>query len=321
MKDGFGREIDYMRVSVTDRCDLRCVYCMPERGVEPLCCGDVLRYEEILRLTRIFAGLGIRKIRLTGGEPLVRRNLPELVAGLKTTDGIETVALTTNGMLLADALPSLMDAGLDAVNISIDALEEAVFRSITRRSGVDRVLKSIDAALACPDICVKLNCVPTDMNRSELLPLVRFAAERSLPMRFIELMPIGEGAGMDRLGENEVKAELESAFGELMPIVNGDQREKCRYYALPEGGEVGFISAISHKFCSGCNRVRLTADGFLKTCLQYDAGVKLKPLLERPDDEIREAISDAVINKPACHQFEEEHIPDREERRMSQIGG
>jgi len=321
MRDKFERTIDYLRISVTDRCDLRCIYCMPVDGVEHLEHGEVLRYEEIERLARIFAELGIKKIRLTGGEPLVRKNLYRLVAQLRAIPGIETVVMTTNGTMLEESLPDLVGAGLQGVNISIDALDEDVFHRITRRSGVDKVLRGIDAAVNTPGLGVKLNCVPTQNNREQLVPLARFAAERDVPLRFIELMPIGEGKSLQMLSEDTVRAQLEAELGPFKPMENPNLREKCRYFDLPGGGRVGFISALSHKFCGYCDRIRMTADGFLKTCLQYDKGVALQPLLGGSDEEIRDAIVAAVREKPAGHHFGDAARSGDENRKMSQIGG
>lgn len=321
MIDGLGRGIDYLRISVTDRCDLRCIYCMPEAGVTHLDHSEVLSYEEILRLAGIFASLGIKKIRLTGGEPLVRKGLSGLVAGLKSTSGIEKVVLTTNGMLLEQQLPQLAAAGLDGVNISLDTLDEDTFSSITRRSGASKVLGSIDAALTYPGMGVKLNCVPTQMNREQLAPLCRFAAQRGIPLRFIELMPIGEGGSISGLSEQETWDTLEAGLGKLTPMIGADPGDKCRYFTTPDGGRIGFISAVSHKFCGNCNRIRLTADGFLKTCLQYDQGAALKPLLGESDDTIRNVIATTVGAKPSGHHFGIGATSGDETRKMSQIGG
>lgn len=321
MRDRHEREIDYLRVSVTDRCDLRCVYCMPESGIELLSHDEVLRYEEILRLAGIFASLGVKKIRLTGGEPLVRAGLETLVGGLRAIDGIRTVMMTTNGMLLEEKLPALARAGLDGVNVSLDTLDEELFFRITRRPGAKKVIRGIDAALAIPGFRVKLNCVPTEQNRDEIPALVRFAGARGVPIRFIELMPIGEGQGMPGLSEDQVREVLTEHFGEATPIKQADPREKCRYVSLPGGETVGFISALSHKFCASCDRIRLTADGFLKTCLQYDTGVRLKPLLQQSDRKIRDAIVAAVREKPAGHHFGRAPEEQDEKKKMSQIGG
>lgn len=323
MLDGHGREIDYLRISVTDRCDLRCVYCMPEEGVSCMNHSDILTYEEILRIARCAASLGIHKIRVTGGEPLARLGIETLISGLKSIDGIKTVVLTTNGTHLAEKLPALKDAGLDGVNISIDAVNEEVFRRITRREGVDKVLRGIDAALACEGLRVKLNCVPTRMNEGQLALLARrFLRDNDISLRFIELMPIGMGGALEQMSEEQTRACLEAELGELHEIPGYDPREKCRYFGI-DGykGSVGFISAVSHKFCSDCNRVRLMSDGYLKTCLQYDDGVALREYLSGTDAELTQAMRNAILSKPACHHFSAEREQNDETRIMSQIGG
>lgn len=324
MLDGQGRKIDYMRISVTDRCDLRCIYCMPEEGIPALSHDEILHYEEIIRLVGIFAGLGINKIRLTGGEPLVRKDLYRLVAALHKIDGIHEVVLTSNGTLLAEQLPQLVEAGLSGVNISLDAIDEEVFERITRRRGVQKVLHSIDAALAYPGLKVKVNCVPSVFNESQILPLTKLiVGDKASTLRFIEQMPIGEGEIGNGISETRLKAMLEAAFGALKPVENSGGTRNCRYFSFPGmSGKVGFISAVTHKFCDDCNRVRLTADGFLKTCLQYDSGVSLRDILDCSDTIIRAAIKKAITEKPICHSFSESaEISHRETRIMSQIGG
>ncbi|NLF34391.1 MAG: GTP 3',8-cyclase MoaA [Clostridiales bacterium] len=322
MKDRCHREIDYLRVSVTDRCNLRCVYCMPEAGVPWLPHADLLSYEELLRLCRIFAGLGVKRVKLTGGEPLVRRGLPFLLASLKAIDGIEAVTLTTNGVLLAAQLPDLLAAGLDGVNISLDTLDPVQFASLTRGEGLDRVLAGLDAALAAPGLTVKLNCVPLGRNDDQLLPLALLARDRRLAVRFIELMPIGPGKGLEPRSEAQVRRLLEARLGPLLPREAPLGGGPCRYFSVPGfQGKLGFISAISHPFCSRCNRLRLTSTGFLKSCLQYESGVPLKPLLSGADGGIRAAILEAVSQKPSAHRFQAPEIDGEETRTMSQIGG
>lgn len=323
MRDALGREIDYLRLSVTDRCDLRCVYCMPREGVPTIPRSELLSYEEILRIVGLLAEQGIKKVRLTGGEPLVRKGLPKLVEGLKRTNGIETVYLTTNGMLLSEMLPELVAAGLDGVNISIDALSEEVFQKITGSGGVCKVLRSIDEALKYSSLRVKLNCVATELNRSEILPMAeRFLKDERISLRFIELMPIGLGKECEPVWESELMSMLEGRFGSLLPLPHNRCDGPCRSYRS-EGfaGTLGFISAVSSCFCESCNRVRLTAGGFLKSCLQYDRGVELKPLLSESDAVLSQAICGAIWEKPARHMFyggAGEHL---EEHTMSQIGG
>ncbi len=323
MLDGQGRTIDYVRISVTDRCNLRCVYCMPEKGVELVGHADVLSYEAFVRIIRLLAQLGVKKVRLTGGEPLVRKDLATLVLQIKGIAGIERVVLTTNGRLLSEQLDGLVSAGLDGVNISLDALDEDVFRQLTRRSGVEKVLRAIDDALKRPELTVKLNCVPTERNRTQLIPMAeRFLQDERLALRFIELMPIGLGKELVRIPESALKALLTEHFGTLTPIPHESLAGPCRYFRA-EGypGRLGFISAVSDCFCAGCNRVRLTSGGFLKTCLQFDQGVELKPLLDGSDEALLAAMQAAIWQKPEHHLFTGGEGEQLEGRIMSQIGG
>lgn len=322
MLDSSGRKIEYLRISVTDRCNLRCCYCMPENGVEPLEHGDILSYEELLRLTGLLASLGIRKVRLTGGEPLVRRGLPSLVSGIKSITGIESVCLTTNGVLLAEQLPELASAGLDGVNISLDAACEEVFCKITHRSGIESVFRSIEAA-AEMGLPVKINCVPMPENESQLIPLAeRFLPREGFSLRFIELMPIGMGKNALGLSPDRVKNLLTERFGELYPLKGERLAGPCRYFGVSGmPGSLGFISAVSNCFCQSCNRVRLTSTGFLKTCLQFDRGAALKPMLGKTDEEILEAMKKAIFEKPAHHLFAGGEGEQLESHIMSQIGG
>ena len=320
MKDSLGRTINYLRVSVTDRCNLRCRYCIPEEGVEWLPHEDILSYEDILRLAAIFARLGVEKVRLTGGEPLARKGLATLVAGLRAIDGIREIAVTTNGTLLEEQLPGLLAAGLTGVNISLDTLNEWTFRQITRREGVRRTVKAIDTCLAA-GLPVKVNCVPI-APEEELVELAGLAKGRSLAVRFIELMPIGLGKDLCGRSEDELRALLERAYGPLVPFEGRLGSGPSRYVSPPGfQGQIGFISSLSHQFCHRCNRVRLTANGFLKTCLQYDKGVWLRPLLSGSDETLEAAILTAVRDKPAAHQFAKGQVAGGERHIMSQIGG
>lgn len=325
MTDRCDRVIDYLRVSVTDRCNLRCVYCMPRQGVRWLPHDDILSYEELVRLCRIFAGLGIGKIRLTGGEALVRKGVSGLVRELKAIPDIERVNLTTNGLLLAQQLDALVSAGLDGVNVSLDAVDEERFRSITRFGGAARVTEGIERALSCPQLSVKVNCVPLGANDDQLVKIAAMARDRALAVRFIELMPIGLGRSLTYHGEGEVRALLEEAFGPMTPYPFSLGNGPCRYFSLPGFvGKIGFISAMSHRFCHSCNRVRLTAQGFLKPCLQYRLGADLRALLRQgaDDDELGAAIRQAVLSKPDGHRFLcDEGGPELEQHIMSQIGG
>lgn len=323
MTDRFGRTIDYLRISVTDRCNLRCTYCMPAEGVPLISHKDILAYEEILRIVRLLAGLGIKKVRITGGEPLVRKNLAALIAGVKATEGIEKVVITTNGMLLSEQLPELAAAGLDGVNISIDAIEDDIYREITRREGVEKVLTSIDDALKYPQLKVKLNCVPSSINFTQIIPMAgRFLQDERLSLRFIELMPIGLGQGGVGISENTLRELLQSEFGELTPVPHTPTDGPCKYFKLEHlPGKVGFISAVSKCFCYECNRIRLTSSGFLKTCLQYDRGIELRPIMGESDEELLSSMQKAILDKPERHKFSETDFAHAEQHIMSQIGG
>lgn len=324
MLDALGRDIRYLRISVTDRCNLRCRYCMPEDGVQWVAHNAVLTYEQIFRLAGLFAQLGVEKVRLTGGEPLVRRGLDTLVCGLKDIPGIRRVYLTTNGLLLARQLPGLLAAGLDGVNLSLDTLNRTQYASLTRRDELNHALEGLYAALAVPGLAVKVNCVPSGENDDQLVPLAALARERPLSVRFIELMPIGLGTTLPRRTEGEVLTRLEDAFGPALPCKQEEGGGPGRYVTFSGfQGKIGFISAVSHRFCSSCDRVRLTATGFLKTCLQYSCGVELKPLLDAgaEDAVLLDAICSAIAQKPEGHHFGQTPTGQDEGHNMNQIGG
>ncbi len=322
MRDGFGRTIDYLRLSITDRCSLRCTYCMPEDGVQWLEHNQILRYEDILRLLRIFAALGVKKIKITGGEPLVRKGVAGLISEIKAIDGIEQVTLTTNGVALKEQLPELLEAGIDGINLSLDTLDRARFAEITRRDALPQVLEGLEAAWSVPGLNLKLNCVAQAGRASDWVSLVGLAKEHDLAVRFIEPMPIGLGGGLESCTEADIRAALEHAYGPLTSCDAVLGNGPAKYYSLPEfQGKIGFISAVSHQFCDRCNRVRLTATGYLKACLQYDVGADLRPLLTGSDEELQAAIEAAIQNKPKAHRFSEKTVENREAHIMSQIGG
>ncbi len=325
MKDGFGREIDYLRISVTDKCNLRCRYCMPKQGVAVMPHEEVLTLEEIFRVVRIMESLGVKKIRFTGGEPLVRKNLVKLIGDVNGLAGISDIALTTNGLLLERYIDALKQAGLKRVNISLDTLEPSVFEQITGDDGLARVLAAVDAALD-RGMQVKINCVPCrELNDGGIEELAGLAREKAVDVRFIELMPIGCGKNFHGISSEEILERLERQNGAAKKELPTGQSETAQYYAF-DGfqGRIGFISPMSHKFCGECNRVRLTVDGQLKLCLHYDNGLALKPLLRQgaEDDEIRERIAAAVKEKPRAHSFSDKKAQEHEEKRkMVQIGG
>jgi cyclic pyranopterin phosphate synthase len=321
VNDGFGRTIDYLRVSVTDRCNLRCAYCMPESGTEWLPHERILRYEDILRLCRIFASLGVTKYKLTGGEPLVRKGLASLAAGIRAIPGTQSVTLTTNGVALKEQLPALLEAGIDGINLSLDTLDRARYAALTRRDALPTVLEGLRAAMDAP-VRLKLNCVAMQGSEEDWIALASLAKDKPLAVRFIELMPIGLGRALGGCTEEDITKVLSREYGPLTPSEGVYGNGPCSYFSLPGfAGRIGFISAMSHKFCAGCNRVRLTATGFLKTCLQYETGVDLAPLLSGPDEALRAAIVEAVRNKPAEHRFSCGDVPAGERRDMNQIGG
>lgn len=326
MRDGYGRNIDYIRISVTDRCNLRCRYCMPADGIEPTTCEEILRFEEILRLARLFADCGIQKVKVTGGEPLVRKDAPWLIGQLKKIPGIHQVTLTTNGLLLGQYLPALMEAGLDGVNISLDTLEEDTYRRITGRGSVRQVLKAIEACCDYENLRVKINTVTlADYNLSEIEALAALAKDRKLDVRFIEMMPMGLGRDFPGYTQETALKRLEAAYGTVLPAEDekGDSGPAVYYKLEGFQGRIGMISAMSHIFCKDCNRIRLTAEGFLKPCLHYGTGVDLRQLLRTgADDEIlRQAIEAVILDKPERHGFCQETAGVKEERKMWEIGG
>ena len=323
MLDACGRKIDYLRISITDRCNLRCIYCMPENGVSSISHDALLRYEEIVRVVRLMQPLGVQKVRVTGGEPMARRGCLELVQSLHEMGGLSRIAMTTNALLLRGRMREARDKGLTSVNISLDTLDPIRYRQMTRLGDVAPVLDVIDEALAC-GLDVKLNAVPVrGMNENDLVSVAALAKDKPLCVRFIELMPVGCGAAFSPIPTDEVLAKMEAAFGALSPdeARHGDGPAR---YVKPRGfvGSIGFIGAVSHEFCDHCNRVRLTSDGFLKLCLNHSAGLNLRELLRSgaSDEQITAAIRDAIQKKPLRHGFYEA-LTDREGRRMNEIGG
>ena len=309
MTDQFGREINYARISVTDRCNLRCRYCMPECGVKKIPHADILSLEEVLRVAKSFSRLGIRKIRLTGGEPLLRKNLPALIRELKNLSGIEQVTLTTNGVLLKTFARELIAAGLDGVNLSLDTLDEKIFADLTRRRLFDNVFDGLQILLA-ERLSLKINCVPLrGVNEKNVLELARLAENNFIAVRFIELMPIGCAweSGLRGIPTTEIFSVLESNFGKLVPVRKRNSLQGPAQYFRPKNfiGQIGFIDALEHKFCGNCNRIRLTAEGFLKTCLSFDSGLDVRNLLRSgvDDEELTKKIHEAIYRKPHEHNF------------------
>ena len=324
MRDLWNREIDYIRISVTDRCNLRCVYCMPEEGIESISHDRILTFDEIARICRVMAQSGLKKIKLTGGEPLIRRGIVSLVRQLKEVPGIEQVTLTTNGILLEEMADDLVSSGIDAVTVSLDTLDRERFRQMTRRDELPRVLEGIRAMRRHPQIPLKINCLLQEPEK-DLLAVADLARTQPIHVRFIEVMPIGYGRQMKFVKEERLRELLMKHYGTLTPCGDVLGNGPAVYFSL-EGfqGKIGFISAVSHKFCNSCNRVRLTSDGFLKTCLQYDTGVRLKEPMQAgcSDEELASLIAQAIREKPVGPEFDKKGLVAGEEvRTMSQIGG
>jgi len=356
MLDSYGREIDYLRISVTDACNMHCIYCNPLQedmsgkcGSELFCKKEFDTYKtssydtdrkseprlltdsEIIRITKAASQLGIRHIRLTGGEPLMREGIAGLINELKHIENIETVSLTTNGILLETMAGELSEAGLDGVNVSLDALDDDIFGSVTGSEYTPaQVLAGIDAALKA-GMKTKINCVPTQKNVGECVKIAALAKDKNVDVRFIELMPVGYGASETGIPNSEILEILDRAInisGDVSPAMGKKSPGKhgngpAVYYNIPGfAGSIGFISAIHDRFCASCNRIRLTSDGYLKGCLCFANGIDLKDMIRNngSDDEIRDAIIATVEGKPAAHCFE---TPEKitEKRSMQTVGG
>lgn len=323
MLDRYGRVINYLRISVTDRCNLRCCYCMPE-GVQDVGMKNILTFEEIWEIVRTGVSLGITHIRITGGEPLVRKDCVDLIRGIREISGVETITMTTNGVLLGNYGKQLKEAGVDGVNISLDTLDPEEFYKITGKRELQEVLAGI-RAVKTAGLPVKLNAV----NRKELdpIPLVRYAQEENLPLRFIEMMPVGYGKKYVGRSNEELRETLEAVCGKAECMTNREELSRMGsgpavYYQFSDlKVPVGFISAIHGKFCDTCNRVRLTAEGYLKLCLCYDEGEDLRRVLREGEKEnLRTIMEQTIFRKPAAHCFE--HPAEMTEtHEMIKIGG
>jgi len=325
LRDTFERVIDYLRISITDRCNLRCVYCMPQSGVKLFEHKEILSYEEITRVAGIAASLGVRKIRVTGGEPLVRKNISFLITSLKAIKGIEDVSLTTNGILLEKYAGKLADAGLNRINISLDSLRPDRYREITRGGDISLVMKGIDAAEEAGLLPVKINMVPIrHVNDDEISDFARMTLTSSLHVRFIEFMPIGSRdlwSDEKYISTDELKRTVEK-IGPLTPV-RFRKTGPARYFRFDGApGVIGFISALTHHFCGDCNRLRLTADGRLRPCLFSETEIDLKPALRKQssDREIERLLRLAIEVKPEGHKIDQ-----RDDlsslKNMSRIGG
>jgi len=298
LQDSFGRVINSLRISITDRCNLRCLYCMPSNGVKLTPKENILTFEEVLRIVRVGARLGINKVKLTGGEPLVRQGMVDLVRKISETDGIEDLSLTTNGMFLEELVSGLFHAGLRRVNVSLDSLDAERFAQLTRGGKLSKVLAGIDKTLEL-GVKVKINVVALrGFNDSEILDFVDFARDRSVQIRFIEFMPLC-GNSWNRslfILLSEVKDLIANHF-ELVPI---ESNGTAKMYETNQGVRIGFIPTLSDPFCSTCSRLRLTAWGSLRPCLFSSREIHILPMLRRyaPDERIMEAFKRAVCFKP-----------------------
>lgn len=310
LKDSFGREINYLRISLTDRCNLRCVYCLPKEGVKLLSSSEIMSYEEIFRFVNILSGLGVNKVRLTGGEPLLRSGVIDFIKDIKTIAGIKDLGLTTNGIIFQKKIRDLYEAGLRRVNISVNTLKKEKYLRITgsRNNNFDKIFKGINEALDMKMNPVKLNVVALKgINDDEILDFAKLSKDKDLHIRFIEFMPIKEreiGWHDSYISVKTIKLIIEDKYGKLIPVKNAHGGSPAEYFKLKDSkGSLGFISPVSLCFCEQCNRLRLTSDGKLRLCLFSDTELDLKNMIRNgaSDKEIVALIKEAVLKKPKEH--------------------
>ncbi|MGN1318595.1 MAG: GTP 3',8-cyclase MoaA [Lachnospirales bacterium] len=314
-RDSYGRKIDYMRISVTDRCNLRCIYCNPQNTCEN---NDILSFDEIVKICKEAVKLGISKIKITGGEPLLRENCHILIKDIKNICGIKEVTLTTNGVLLYDYAKNLFESGLDGINISLDSVNREKYKLITGFDVLYKVLKGIDEVYKY-NIPIKINTVITDTPDYNI---VKLSKDRNISVRFIEMMPIGCGKNFKVYPNDVVLKELENIYGNILPDSTKRGNGPAKYYKIKGfKGSIGFIGAIHNKFCNSCNRIRLTSNGTIKNCLCYESNFSLKEAVKSDDsNKIYEILLNAIYNKPLGHSFDKiENIT--EHCKMSEIGG
>lgn len=323
MKDKFNREINYLRISVTDNCNLRCIYCMEEDHRDFLMSKEKLSNDEIYKIVEQFAKLGIKKIRITGGEPLVRPDIVELIGKINEIEGVDEIYLTTNGILLLDKIEALVQNGIKGVNISLDSLREDRFAKLTRVGVLSKVLEAVEKCLLL-GVKVKLNTVLLDgVNKDEIMNFVQLTLDTPIDVRFIELMPIGIGSKFKGVSNEEILEVIKLSYKDVEEAVKGKSGGPAKYIKINNSkGKIGFISAMSKCFCDNCNRVRVTSDGFLKQCLHFDYGVDLRTLLRKgaSDEELEKVIYYNIYNKPEKHLFTEVG-KNKEIRFMNEIGG
>jgi len=326
LADQFNRPVTYLRISVTDKCNLRCIYCMPERGLPWLPKSDILTYEEIAHIVKAAASAGVRSVRLSGGEPLIRKNLERLIEEISRTPGIDDIALSTNGLLLEEQLERLVAAGLRRVNVSLDTLNAVRFVDLARRPGLDRVLAGIEAAICAGLTPLKINCVVMrGKNDDEIVAFAEWTKHRAVYVRFIELMPVHENLDVQRdayISSDEI-LERVRAIGDLQPAAGPGGNGPARYYAFPGApGAVGVISPLSHDYCERCNRVRLTADGRLRLCLFGDYEIDLRTAVRSgaSTDDLANMLRASMLIKPERHHLRLGEASSRM-RAFSEIGG
>lgn len=325
--DSFGRVHSNLRISVTDRCNIRCFYCMPDENIRFKPREELLSFEEIVRFVHVVAQLGVNKLRLTGGEPLVRSGLDELVRQLAGVPGIEDIALTTNGLLLADHAERLKHAGLNRVNVSLDTLNEATFQRIARREGLSRVLEGIAASQRVGFEKIRLNAVAIrGITEDDIVPLGEFARRHGLELRFIEFMPLDAEEQWQSdlvLSGEEIRRALEDGFCALLPAARPDPSQPATDYEFADGvGRIGFINPVSQPFCSDCNRLRITAEGQVRNCLfsttEWDARAVMRG--GGTDEQLAELVRESVLAKKPGHGIDSPEFL-RPQRSMYQIGG
>ena len=315
MLDSFGREIDYLRISITDRCNFRCVYCMPEEGIVKKEHSDILSFEGILRIVKALSKYGIKKVRVTGGEPMVRKGCLSFINQLGSIPGINDVCLTTNGFYLKDAEQELKHNKIDMLNVSLDTLDKNTFAQITRGGDLDKVLQGLDTAVKCGIKNIKINAVlMRGVNDNAIREFAEFGKAHNFKIRFIEIMPFSVNNSYEKYG---ITADEIIAKYNLIRTPEKDYSNNIETYAFEDELEVGFIRPISKKFCEKCNRLRLTADGKLLLCLHGSAYVDLKDVLD-DENKLNEAIESAFKNKPREHNIDLGQIQKRD---MNRIGG
>lgn len=325
MLDLYGRNIDYLRISITDKCNFRCKYCMPEDRVDTLMNNEILTFDEVIKICKSASELGIQKIKVTGGEPLLRDDVTHLIKSIKQLPLVKNVTLTTNGVFLYDKIHELKSSGIDSINVSLDTLMKEKFSNITRRDKFDEVIRGIKETIKV-GIKIKINSVPIkNFNCDEIENIAAISKDKNIDVRFIEMMPIGLGESFKGISSREILDILEKEYGKFSKLEGSNGNGPALYYKNEQfKGRIGFISAVSNEFCENCNRIRITADGFLKPCLCYGTGIDLKGLIRNGINEkaLMDEIKKGILSKPEKHEFNKEKKSSNIEiKKMAQIGG